>query len=103
MAKQTFMSGRARLTTVADCVVAQVSCFIADFQSAGRGKAGVRKRERQARRLEALRYSRLETCATCLANPWALDKDGMRPIRPFRASHGRVSILRPKGVGLTSL
>ena len=40
------------------------TCYIADFQSADRPNLRVRKMVRTACRLEALRYSRLETCAT---------------------------------------
>src|SRR6266571_1692267 len=49
--------------------VAQVSnrfptCCVADFQSADRPNLRAREMVRTACRLEALRYSRLETCAS---------------------------------------
>src|SRR5438552_16820106 len=60
------------LTKFSQFGVAQVSnqfppCCIADFQSADRPNLWTREMVRTARRLEALRYSRLETCATTLS------------------------------------
>src|SRR5260370_41153249 len=44
------------------------TCCIADFQSAGPPTPRTRAKTRKTRRLEALRYSRLETWATSIAD-----------------------------------